>query len=124
MSPAATSLYFVAPKPLRKIARWPPYLTETRRPPARQSHQYRYPIHHFRGRERDSTRWCPAEPNRPGDQEEKRRACGTPAHLAQQPGRQAQPDAENGRPRLPQVTSQGQKDGGYGGQQDATRRAY
>src|SRR5690348_15450346 len=43
MSPAATLLSFVAPKPLRRIARWPPRITATRRTPARQSHQYRLP---------------------------------------------------------------------------------
>jgi len=43
MSPAATSLSFVAPKPLRRIARWPPGITATCRTPARQSPQYRLP---------------------------------------------------------------------------------
>jgi hypothetical protein len=43
MSPAATSLSFVAPKPLRRIARWPPRITATRRTPATQSPQYRLP---------------------------------------------------------------------------------
>ena len=43
MSPAATLLSFVAPKPLRRIARWPPRITATRRTPVTQSHQYRLP---------------------------------------------------------------------------------
>ena len=43
MSPAAISLSFVAPKPLRRIARWPPRITATRRTPATQSPQYRLP---------------------------------------------------------------------------------
>ena len=43
MSPAATLLSFVAPKPLRRIARWPPRITATRRTPATPSHQYRLP---------------------------------------------------------------------------------
>jgi hypothetical protein len=52
-SPAATSLSFVAPKPLRRIARLATSLHgATRRNPANQSHQYRLPIHHCCGRER------------------------------------------------------------------------
>jgi hypothetical protein len=43
MSPAATSLSFVEPKPLRRIARWPPRITATHRTPATPSHQYRLP---------------------------------------------------------------------------------
>jgi hypothetical protein len=51
MSPAATLLSFVAPKPLRRIARWPP---ASRRHAVlrRTSHiSADYPIHHFRRRE-------------------------------------------------------------------------
>ena len=43
LSPAAISLSFVAPKPLRRIVRWPPRIAATCRTLANQSHQYRLP---------------------------------------------------------------------------------
>jgi GNAT superfamily N-acetyltransferase len=50
MSPTATSLSPSFPNPLRRIARWPPHVTATRRTRAYRHTGIRYPIHHIRGR--------------------------------------------------------------------------
>src|ERR1700722_10335728 len=59
MSPAAISLSFCCSETTSKDREvCPPRITATRRTPATQSPQYRYPTHHFRGREPHTLEMC------------------------------------------------------------------